>query len=123
MASISDRVLDNGLSTLSSEANAVHITSAEATTFTEATNTYTLGSASGITISSPADRTGGGRSVTLSAISGASVTGTGSATTYAIVDTVNSRLLATGALTAAQSVATGNTFSLQALSVGIPDPA
>tara|TARA_R110002020_G_scaffold27865_2_gene89526 strand:+ start:53 stop:424 length:372 start_codon:yes stop_codon:yes gene_type:complete len=123
MASINDRVLDEGLSTLSSEANRVDITSAESTTFAEASSTQTLGNTTSITISSPADRTGGGRKVTLSAISGGSVTGTGTATHYAITDTTNSRLLVTGSLTATQSVTTGNTFSLEALDVGIPDPS
>lgn len=123
MASINDRVLDEGLSTLSTEANRVDITSAESTTFAEASSTQTLGNTTSITISSPADRTGGGRKVTLSAISGGSVTATGTATHYAITDTTNSRLLVTGALTASQSVTTGNTFSLEALDVGIPDPS
>ena len=123
MASIADRVLDNGLTVLDTEANRVDITSAESTTFAEATSTQTLGNTTSITNSAPADRTGGGRKVTLSAISGGSVTGTGTATHYAITDTTNSRLLVTGALTASQSVTTGNTFSLEALDVGIPDPS
>lgn len=123
MASINDRVLDNGLTVLDTEANRVDITSAESTTFAEATSSQTLGNTTSITISAPADRTGGGRKVTLSAISGGSVTATGTATHYAITDTTNSRLLVTGSLTATQSVTTGNTFSLEALDVGIPDPS
>jgi hypothetical protein len=123
MASIADRVLDNGLSTLSSEANRVDITSAESTTFAEATSSQTLGNKTSISISAPADRTGGGRKVTLSAISDGTVTATGSATHYAITDTTNSRLLVTGALTASQSVTSGNQFSLETLDIGIPDPS
>lgn len=123
MASLNDRVFDSGLSILSSEANRVDITSQEAASFAEATSTYTLGNTTSITIASPSDRSGGGRKVTMSAISNASVTGSGTATHYSISDTTNSRLLATGALTASQSVATGNTFSLQALDIGIPDPS
>jgi len=123
MASIADRVLDNGLTVLDTEANRVDVTSQEATSYAEATSTYTLGNATSISISAPADRTGGGRKVTLSAIAGGSVTGTGTATHYAIVDTANSRLLVTGSLSASQSVTTGNTFSLDALDVGIPDPS
>lgn len=123
MATVADRVLDEGLTVLDVEANAVHINSQQATTYAEATSTYTLGNTTSISISAPADRTGGGRKVTLSAITGASVTATGTATHYAIVDTSNSRLLVTGALTASQSVTSGNTFSLEALDVGIPDPS
>lgn len=123
MATIADRVLDEGLSVLDLEANAVHINSQEATTYAEATSTYTLGNSTSVTISAPADRTGGGRKVTMSAISDGSVSGTGTATHYSIVDTTNSRLLVTGSLTASQSVTSGNTFSLEALDVGIPDPS
>jgi len=39
------------------------------------------------------------------------------------VDTANSRVLVTGALTASQSVTDGNTFSLASFKIGIPDPA
>jgi len=123
MASIADRVLDNGLTVLDTEANRVDITSAESTTFAEATSSQTLGNKTSISISAPADRTGGGRKVTLSAISDGTVTGTGSATHYAISDTTNSRLLVTGSLTASQSVTSGNTFSLETLDIGIPDPS
>jgi len=123
MASIADRVLDNGLTVLDTEANRVDITSQEATTYAEATSTYTLRNQTSISISAPADRSGGGRKVTMAASSGGTVTGTGTATHYAIVDTGNSRLLVTGSLTASQSVTSGNTFSLEALDVGIPDPS
>ena len=123
MASIADRVLDNGLTILDTEATRVDITSQEATTYAEATSTYTLGNATSISISAPADRTGGGRKVTLAAVSGGSVTGTGNATHFAISDGSNSRLLVTGSLAAPQSVTTGNTFAVAALDIGIPDPS
>lgn len=123
MASIADRVLDNGLTVLDTEANRVDLTSQEATTYAEATSTYTLGNKVGISVGSPVDRTGGGRKVTLAAISDGSITAGGDATHYAIVDTVNSRLLVAGTLTASQSVSAGNSFSLEALDIGIPDPS
>ena len=123
MASLGDRVFDNGLSVLDTEANAIHITSQEATTYAEATSTYTLGNSTTLSIGAPADRAGGGREVTVAALSDGSVTGTGTATHFAIVHTVNSRLLATNTLNASQSVTSGNTFSLGSFSIGIPDPA
>ena len=61
MATVADRVLDNGLTVLDTEASRVDITSQEATTYAEATSTYTLGNTTSISISAPADRTGGGR--------------------------------------------------------------
>ena len=123
MATLNDRVFDNGLTVLDTEANAIHITSQEATTYANATSTYTLGNSTSLSIGAPQDRSGGGREVVVAAITDGSVTGTGTATHYAIVDTVNSRLLATGSLTASQSVTTGNTFTLSSVAIGIPDPA
>lgn len=123
MATLGDRVFDAGLSSLDTEANAIHITSQEAADYTGATSTYTLGNSASLSIGAPQDRTGGGREVVVAAISDGSVTGTGTATHYAIVDTVNLRLLATGSLSASQSVTSGNTFTLSSVTIGIPDPA
>jgi hypothetical protein len=123
MATLNNRVFDNGLSVLDTEANKILVTSQEATTYTEANATYALGNSTSLSIGAPADRSGGGREVTVAAISDGSVTGTGTATHFAIVDTSNTRLLATGSLTASQAVTSGNTFTLGAFTIGIPDPA
>ena len=123
MATLNDRVLDSGLSVLDTEANKIVVTSQEATTFTNANATYALGNSTSLSIGAPADRSGGGREVTVAAITDGSITGTGTATHYAIVDTVNSRLLATSTLSASQSVTSGNTFTLASFTIGIPDPA
>jgi len=122
MATLNDRVFDNGLTVLDTEANKITITSQEVTTYTDGNATYALGNSTSISISAPAARTGGGRKVTVSAITGGSVTATGTATHYAILDTVNSRLLATGSLTASQAVTSGNTFTLSTFDIGIPGP-
>jgi len=123
MASISDYVLDSALAKFDTEANRIDITSQEATTYTSATNTHTLGNKTSVSIGAPADRSGGGREVTVSAITDGSVSGTGTATHYAIVDTTNTRLLGTGSLSSSQAVTSGNTFSLASFKIGIPDPA
>ena len=122
MATLDNRVFDNGLTVLDTEANAIHITSAEATSFANVA-AVTLGNSTSLSIGAPQDRSGGGREVVVAAITDGSVTGTGTATHYAIVDTVNSRLLATSTLTASQAVTSGNTFTLSSVSIGIPDPA
>ena len=123
MATLNDRVFDNGLTVLDTEANAIHVTSQEATTYAEATSTYSLGNSTSLSIGAPQDRTGGGREVVVAAITDGEVTGTGTVTHYAIVDTANSRLLATSTLTASQAVTDGNTFTLSSVAIGIPDPA
>tara|TARA_Y100001937_G_C7076118_1_gene310697 strand:+ start:774 stop:1145 length:372 start_codon:yes stop_codon:yes gene_type:complete len=123
MATIADRVFDNGLTVLDTEANKIVVTSQEATTYAEANATYALGNSTSLSIGAPADRSGGGREVTAAAITDGSITGTGTVTHYAIIDTSNSRLLVTGSLSASQSVTSGNTFSLASFTVGIPDPS
>ena len=123
MATLNDRVFDNGLTVLDTEANEIHITSQEATSYTDATSTSSLGNSTSLSIGAPQDRSGGGREVVVAAITDGSVTGTGTATHYAIVDSANDRLLATGSLTASQSVTSGNTFTLSSVAIGIPDPA
>ncbi len=123
MATLNNRVFDNGLTTLDTEANKVLVTSQEAGTYAEANATYALGNSTSLSIGAPADRSGGGRKVAVASITDGSVTATGTATHYALVDTNNSRLLATGALTASQAVTSGNTFTLATFDIGIPDPA
>lgn len=122
-AYLNDRVYDNGLTVLDTEASHLYITSAQAATYTEAITTYALGSKATPTVSAPGARAGGGREVTVSAITDGSVTGNGTAGYYALVDSANTRLLAAGALSASQSVTSGNTFTLTSFKIGIPDPA
>jgi hypothetical protein len=123
MAYLNDRVLDNGLTVLDTEANRLDICSQEPATYAEATSTYTLGNKTSLSIGSPGDASPNGRKVTVAAITDGTVTGTDDATHWAINDTVNSRLLAAGSLSAGQLVTSGNTFTLAAFDVRIPDPA
>lgn len=123
MATLADRVYDEGLSILSTEADKILLTSQEATTYTEANSTYALGNSTSLTIASPSDRPNGGREVIVAAVEDGNITASGTTTHYAIVDTVNSRLLATSSLTENQVVETGNTFTLGSFTIGIPDPA
>jgi hypothetical protein len=123
MATLADRVLDGALTILDTEATRLDICSTEPTTYAQATSTYSLGNKTGISIGAPADRSGGGREVTLAAITDGTVTANGNAAFYAITDATNSRLLATGAITTPQNVVSGNPFTLASLKIGIPDPA
>lgn len=122
MAFIADYCFDLALAGVAS-ANKLVICSQEPVTYTEANATYTLGNKATPTIGSAGDRTPNGRKVTISAITDGTVTGTGTASHWALVDTVNSRLLSTGALSSSQAVTSGNTFTLAAFDVGIPDAA
>lgn len=130
MAYLNDRVLDNGLTVLDTEADRLYLCTsslslANATppTYTEATATYAKGNKTGISVGAPADGASNGRRVTVGAITGGAITGDGTVTCFALVDSVNSRVLAAGPLSASQAVTNGNTFSLAALDITIPDPA
>lgn len=123
MSLVADRCLDAALQVLTSEVNRLDICSSEPTTYTQATSTYTLGNKTSPTVGSPADASPNGRKVTISAITNGTVTGTGTAGYWALVDTSNSRLLAAGPLSATQAVTSGNTFTLTAFDIRIPDAA
>lgn len=123
MAYLHDRVLDYGLNELHGNGNRLDICSALPATYAEATATYSLGHKSSLSIGEPAARDPSGRKVTVAAISDGTVSGTGTAASWAIVDTVNERLLAAGSLSASQAVTNGNTFTLAAFDIGIPGPA
>lgn len=123
MAFIADYVLDAALEKLDTEADRIDITSQEATTYVQATVTYSLGNSTSLSFGAPQDGDTSGRKVRSAAITDGSVTATGTATHYAIVDVSESRLLATGTLNVSQSVVSGNTFTVAEFDVEIPDPS
>jgi hypothetical protein len=120
MAFLNNAVLDAALNVVKDDGEDLYITSQEATSYAEATSTYALGSKTGITVGSPASASPDGRRVTIAAITDGAVTGTGTATHWAIIDETNDVLIATGQLTASQAVTTGNSFTLTAFDVRIP---
>jgi len=113
MAFLGDRVLDLGLNVLDTEASHFHICSSEPATFAAVAGA-SLGNKVlvGGDIGAPSAGSPNGRQVTVAALTGGSVTATGTATHYAIVDQTNSRLLAVGSLSPSQGVTSGNTWSL-----------
>ena len=122
MAYMNDSLYDLLLQELETSGTRLDICSAQPATYAEATSTYTLGNKTGITYTGPADRSPNGRKTTVDAISGGSVTGTGTAAYWAITKpTTTTALYATGALASSQAVTSGNTFSLAAFDIGIPD--
>jgi hypothetical protein len=116
-------VLDNGLVALKGIATHIYICSSEPADYAEATTTKALGNknfGAGATFTGPTDRAPNGRKLTTVAVTDGSVTGTGNAVRWAIVDSVNSRLLVDNDLASSQAVTAGNVFSLPAFDFGIP---
>lgn len=120
MANVSDEFFDSGLDWVDTNGTILHILPGEYSTFTGVTGN-SLGNKTGINPAAPSNRTAGGREVVISAITGGSVTGTGTATHWALVSA--SVFVACGALASSQGVTSGNTFSLTQFALGIPDPA
>ena len=119
MAFIADTVFDNGLTTLDTNGTRLDITSQEAVSYAEATSTYTLGNKT-VNTGAPANGAVDGRRVTVPAITDGSVTGTGTATHWALTNG-STTLYATGPLTASQAVTSGNTFTLDAIDITLRD--
>lgn len=115
---IADSLLDD---LGSSTGTRIDITSQVATTYAEATSTYTLGNKTGLTAdTTPENGATDGRKIVVPAITDGSVTGTATATHWALTD-ATSVLLATGPLTSTQAVTSGNTFTLDAIDITIRD--
>lgn len=117
MPTLNDSVLDAALGVVDN-ATTLHITSAEASSFGNVA-AVTLGN-SAITFVGPVNGDVSGRKVTVEAITSGTVTGTGTANSWALVD--GSVLYATGSLAASQSVTSGNSFTLDAIDIEIRDP-
>jgi hypothetical protein len=122
MTYVDNRVYDNGLTVLTNETTHLYICSQEAATYEEATSTYVLGVKESPTISSPSDRSGGGRKVTISAITDGTCTEDGVATHYSLVDSTNNRLLISKTLTSSGQVQDTFLFKLSEITIGIPGP-
>lgn len=122
MAYINDEVFDGGLDYADTNGTRIDICSQEPGNYTEATSTYTLGNKTGLNTGVPEAGVTDGRRVIVPAITDGSVTGTASATHWALTDGT-AILVATGLLSSPQSVTSGNTFTLDAISITIRDAA
>lgn len=122
MAYINDEVFDQGLDYADTNGTRIDICSQEPTTYAEATSTYTLGNKTGLNTGATQNGATDGRRVIVPAITDGSVTSTATATHWALTDG-SAVLIATGALSASQGVTSGNTFTLDAISITIRDAA
>ena len=114
-------IYDTGISQLTTVVETLFICSSQPTTYAEAV-AATLGSKAAPAITGPKDKAGGGREVTVGAISDGAVTVNGTAAYFALVDDSASKMLVSQALSASQSVTAGNPFTTTSHKVGIPAP-
>lgn len=120
MATINDTVFDNGLGTVTTNGTRLDITSVDPGVTYATVTANTLGNKTVSTGAAANASTGTGRSVTVPAITDGSVTGTGTASHWALTNGTNT-VYASGALAATQSVTNGNTFTLDSIEIIIRD--
>lgn len=122
---LNDSILDSGLTSLKSSADKIYLCSAEPATYTAATSTYALANnnfgAGSVFPSAIAAGSPSGRQLVSAAVTNGTVTGTGTATHWAIVASGSSALLAAYSLNASQVVTSGNTFTLGAITIRLPN--
>jgi len=125
---LSDRVMDYGLTILNTESDRFDICSAEPTSYAEATSNpvtgYSLGSRTvtqGTLVGAPTNSDDGRKVVVIEVFGNTSYTST--ATHWAITDSVNERLLATGELTSSVSISDGYGFKASSFDITIDQPS
>ena len=119
MAFINDNVFDQGLNWADTNGTRIDITSVDPVGVYATVTANTLGNAT-VNTGAPQDGVTDGRRVVVPAITSGSVTGTGTATHWALTDGA-SNVIASGALSASQAVTSGNTFTLDAISITLRD--
>jgi len=121
-ASLENTVLDSGLSDCVSNTSTLAVCSSEPTTYAQASTTYLLGYYSwgaGSAFGAIAAGTPNGRQITSNAITNGTITTSGTANWWAIWKA--GTLQAHGTLAASQVVTAGNTFTLTAFTIRIPN--
>lgn len=123
MPYINDSILDDLSSIASATARRIDICyTAEPTTYTEATSTNTCGNKTTLTMTAITNGAVDGRRVQTPAITDGSVTATQTGGWWGLTD-ATSILHSAGALSATQAVTSGNTFTLDAISITNRDAA
>lgn len=117
MPYINNLVFDSGLSYASTNGTRMDICSSEPTTYAAMTSA-SLGNKTGVSTAAPSNGSPSGRRVVVAAVTGGAVTGTGTATHWALSNGSNV-LIASGPLAASQAVTSGNTFSLDTTTITI----
>jgi len=121
MAFINDSVFDEGLDWADTNGTRIDIVSTDPGGTYATVTGNTLGND---TVNTGATENGDtdGRKVVVPAITAGSVTGTGTATHWALTNGSDT-VVASGALASSQAVTSGNTFTLGAIDITIRDPS
>ena len=119
MAFLNDNVFDQGLNYADTNGTRIDICSTDPGGTYATVTANTLGNDT-VNTGAPANGAVDGRAVTVPAITAGSVTGTGTATHWALTNGTDT-VVASGSLTASQAVTSGNTFTLDAIVINLRD--
>lgn len=121
MPFLSDSVRDHGLADLVGRPSVdLHVLSGEPASFAQVSS-LSVGVKSDAGLTGPSDAPAGGRQISVATISDGAITADGTAAYWALTDPTAGELLAANALTASQPVTAGNSFSLSAVTITLPD--
>ncbi len=124
MPFINNLALDDAVGWFTTNVTRMDITSQEATNYTEATSTYSLGNKTGLTLTGPTDGSPDGRAATVPAVTDGTTTSNGTATHWAVSKpTATTALGAAGALSASKAVSTVVDWSSDAFAITFRDAA
>lgn len=119
---LGDYYLDGGLANVKALCDKIFVCSQMPTSYADATSTSALGNknwGAGNAFSTETSYAGG-MQISSIAITNGSITANGTAVAWAAVDSVNSRLLASGTMTGSQLVASGQNFTLSSFTIQQP---
>jgi hypothetical protein len=123
MAYLHTDVYDDGLNQITTLTETLYLLNADPELTWATVVSAAIGHRVAPSISIPVDRvSGGGREVIVAAITDGTVSATGTATHWAVTDDSATKVLASGLLDNSQLLTDGNTFTLNAISIGIPGP-
>lgn len=122
MAFLADGALDALLDYVRTNGLKLHICSAQPTSYANVAS-VTLGYKASPSIGANADATPNGRKATVAAITGGTVTFSGTARHVVLVNEGSSLLLSSTPIVTEQGVTSGNQFTLGAHDVRVPDVA
>lgn len=125
---VNDYILDLSLNEIKNKSAAIRTCIGAPVSYSEATTNYPTGKKSGgsnITgsnFSGPVDNTPTGRKITVNQLTNVPVDVSGTVDHVALIDTVNSILLAVTSLSAPVAVVAGNTMTINSFDFTITDP-
>lgn len=120
MPFLSDLILEGGLSYAAANINEIALCSSEPGTYAQVAS-VALGQTP-VTVAAPSDGSPNGRRVVITTTPGGTYTVSGTVTHYAILDTVNSTLLATDAVALQAIVAVSDAIQANDLPLTFLDP-